>query len=95
MTNTNDIVTEAVRVAMALAQEDQNDLSGVLGVTQGAVSQRLRGRIRWSLADLDKLAGHYGVTVADLVTPMTMPLIASQRAVTLRYPALRSLQLVA
>jgi transcriptional regulator with XRE-family HTH domain len=69
MRHTQERVTTSVRVEMALRREHQSDLARALGLTQTSVSARLNGRTRWSVDDLDKLAEHFGVTVADLVNP--------------------------
>lgn len=69
MRHTQERVTTSVRVEMALRRETQADLARVLGVTQTSVSSRLRGRTRWSVDDLDKMAEHFGVEVSALVNP--------------------------
>lgn len=66
--STQQSVTDAVRVAMALRNMSQADLGRVLGLSQPAVSHRLRGAIEWTTGELDKLARYFGITVADLVS---------------------------
>lgn len=69
MANTHDRVTTGVLVGMAVRRMTQAQLAAALGVTQPAVSARLRGRTRWSVDDLDKLSELFGMRVADLVEP--------------------------
>jgi transcriptional regulator with XRE-family HTH domain len=45
----------------------QNDMAAILCVTQGQVSQRLRGRVPFTVLDLYKLAEAFGVEPADLM----------------------------
>lgn len=52
---------------MRRRRENQTVLAAVLGVTQPGISERLAGKRAWRTADLEALAKHYGVTVADLV----------------------------
>jgi transcriptional regulator with XRE-family HTH domain len=45
-------------------------LAEVLGITQVAVSDRVRGKTPLSLADIDLLARHFGVSPAVFVDPV-------------------------
>lgn len=65
--DTQQSVTQMVRVQMALRRERQADLAGVLGIGQPSVSNKLSGRTRWSVDDLDRLARHWNMGVADLI----------------------------
>ncbi len=47
----------------------QRQIAPVLGLSQPAVSDRLRGRTPFTLADLDRIAEHLGVPVARLLEP--------------------------
>jgi hypothetical protein len=61
------VVTRVVRVMMTLHEENQDSLATVLGVKKQAVSDKMNGRIRWSLDDLEKLAAHYHIRSADFL----------------------------
>lgn len=56
-------ISAVVRVYLAAYGERHDDLAAALGVSRPAVSQKLQGRIRWTVADLDALADHFGVPV--------------------------------
>ncbi|MDO8107132.1 helix-turn-helix transcriptional regulator [Isoptericola sp. b441] len=60
-------VTATVRQVLRERHLSQEQLGEVLGLSQQAVSDRLRGRTRFSLRDLDALARHLGVPVAELL----------------------------
>lgn len=53
-------IASVVRVFMAARNETHADLAGALGLSRPAVSQKLAGRINWTLADLERLADYYG-----------------------------------
>ena len=62
-----DRVADEVRANMARARMTQTDLAGVLGLTQSAVSKRLRGKIAFSVDELEMVAGALGVHPAVLL----------------------------
>lgn len=64
----DETVSANLRVYMALRRQTHEDVAAVLGLTRPAVSARLNGRTAWSLDDVDKLAGHYGVTPATFLS---------------------------
>lgn len=68
MRTTQETVTLAIGLRMHARRELQRDVGEVLGLSSSAVSKRLNGETRWSVDDLDKLADHYGVSVAQLVS---------------------------
>lgn len=47
---------------LAAVAETHDDLAAALGVSRPAVSQKLQGRIQWTLYDLDLLAFHFNVS---------------------------------
>lgn len=55
-------VSAVVRVLLAARNETHDDLAAALGVSRPAVSQKLQGRIAWTLYDLDLLAFHFDVS---------------------------------
>lgn len=85
MTHTQERVTTAVRMLVAARRQRQEDLAAVLGVTQPSVSAKMRGRARWSVDDLDKLAEHFDVPLHDLLSPPTAYLRPTGSSVTHRY----------
>lgn len=62
-----DRVADEVRANMARARMTQTDLAGVLGLTQSAVSKRLRGKIAFSVDELEMVADALGVHPAVLL----------------------------
>ncbi|MET8703617.1 helix-turn-helix domain-containing protein [Kitasatospora sp. NPDC004723] len=49
------------------AGETQADLADALGVTQGAISLKQRGKTAWSLRDVGNVSRHYGISASDLM----------------------------
>jgi transcriptional regulator with XRE-family HTH domain len=68
MDTTQERIGESVRALSAAFEDQQTDLAKVLGVTQVSVSRKLRGQTKWSLADVDALAAHYGVSVDQVLS---------------------------
>lgn len=71
MTDSSAAAAAAVREALRARGIRQHTAADVLGLSQPALSDRLRGRTPFTLADLDRLADHLGVTVAELLEPPT------------------------
>ena len=67
MAQTQDHVAASARALAAAFQDKQVDLAEALGISQNAVSRKLNGTIRWSVADMGVLAKRYGVTVDQLM----------------------------
>lgn len=63
----NDRVAAEVRANMARVRMTQTELAEVLGLTQSVVSKRLRGKIAFTVEDLEKIAGALGVHPAVLL----------------------------
>jgi peptidyl-prolyl cis-trans isomerase A (cyclophilin A) len=63
-----EVVSRVVRVYMAARDETQEELGLALGVSRPAITQKLSGRSKWTLADLDGLARHYGVDIPELLS---------------------------
>ncbi|NUR59376.1 MAG: XRE family transcriptional regulator [Catenulispora sp.] len=53
---------------MAASRERQEDLARTLRLSQGQISRKQSGASMWTLDDCDKLAAHYGITVAQLLS---------------------------
>lgn len=62
-----DRVAAEVRAGMARSRMTQTDLAEVLGLTQSVVSKRLRGKIAFSVDELEKVADALGVHPATLL----------------------------
>jgi transcriptional regulator with XRE-family HTH domain len=63
----SDVVSEEVRVLLARRGLRSGALAPVLGVSQQAVSAKMRGIRSWSLEDLDALARYFGVDANALL----------------------------
>jgi transcriptional regulator with XRE-family HTH domain len=53
---------------MKVTGQTQADVAAGMRLDQTCVSDRLRGRARITLDDLDLIAAHFGITVANLVS---------------------------
>ena len=67
MTRTSVGVAEEVRSMMGRKQLRGADLARTLGISQPQISYRVRGKVAWSLDELDELAGLFGCDVRDLL----------------------------
>lgn len=65
---TAEVVGAAVRAELARAGKSQNDLAAVLGVTQTAVSKRLRGVTPFDVNELAAVAAALDVDMSVLIT---------------------------
>jgi transcriptional regulator with XRE-family HTH domain len=68
MMHTQTVITREVRRFMAAQHMTQTALAERLGISQGRVSDRLRGTTNWSLDDMDRLW--------DLGVPIALPDLA-------------------
>jgi transcriptional regulator with XRE-family HTH domain len=59
----------AVLAHIALRGGSQRAIAEVLGLSQQSVSDRLTGKTPFTLADLDRLAEHWDIPVAQLLDP--------------------------
>lgn len=66
--NTQEIVSRVVRIYMVARDETQEELGHALGLSRPAVTQKLSGRSKWTLNDLEVLQKHYGLTVDELLS---------------------------
>ncbi|MDT0347738.1 helix-turn-helix domain-containing protein [Streptomyces litchfieldiae] len=67
MSSTEHDLRVTVAALMYATGETQADLGRGIGLGQTQVSRRQAGATSWSLADLDRLAAHYGIPVPDLL----------------------------
>jgi transcriptional regulator with XRE-family HTH domain len=68
-THTGHVVRENVEALMRLHNQTQADLAKGIRMSQGTISRKLAWKTDISLNDLDMIARHFRITVADLVTP--------------------------
>lgn len=61
-------VGERVRIALWRSRKTQAELAEKLGVDQGSLSRRLRGRIAWKVTDVYKAADLLQVSVDELLS---------------------------
>lgn len=59
-----DNVSSIVRGLLGLRHMRQSDLAPVLGVTPSGVNEKLQGRRKWTLNDLDALAAFFDISPA-------------------------------
>ena len=59
-------VGASVRALAGAHGTQQKELAVVLGMSQNAVSLKLRGRTRWSVADIEKVSAFYGASVEQI-----------------------------
>ena len=59
-------VTDSVRALAAWKREGNAEVAAVLGLSKSSANGRMIGRIPWTVADMDKLCAHYGVTFDQL-----------------------------
>lgn len=62
-----ETISAVVRVYMVARGETQEGLAASLGISRPAVTQKLSGKSRWSLKDLQALSKHYDLTIEELV----------------------------
>lgn len=55
-------VTQVLKVLLTAHGETQADVAEVLGVTQSSVSNKMAGKTRWSLDDIQRLTHHFELT---------------------------------
>lgn len=64
---TEDRLNESIRAILRITGEGQGDLAQVIGVTYDRVNRRLNGRGRWTFAELDRVALHWGLSPLHLL----------------------------
>lgn len=67
------LIGENVHRLMWRAQESQNRVAEAFGMTQPALSLKLRGKRPWFAAEIDAAARHYGVTRDELFSADFQP----------------------
>lgn len=69
MTSLTRSTADAVRAALAARGIRQADAAAALGLSQPAVSDRMRGRTPFTLQDLERLADYLGIEPVELLQP--------------------------
>jgi hypothetical protein len=67
MSSTERGLRITIAALMHATGETQADLGRGIGLGQTQVSRRQAGATPWTLADIDRLAAHYGIAVSDLL----------------------------
>ncbi|MFI9019481.1 helix-turn-helix domain-containing protein [Streptomyces griseus] len=67
MSSTEQHLRVTVAALMYATGEDQRALAMGVGLTQPQISRKQGGHAAWSLADVDRLAAHYGMAPIDLL----------------------------
>lgn len=71
--STAEVVGATVRAELARAGKSQTDLAAVLGVTQTAISKRLRGVTPFDVNELAKVAVALGIDMSVLIADAGQP----------------------
>ena len=69
----NDAAIANIGAEMGRRRITQKRLAQLLGMSQAAISDRQRGHTPWSLAELDRVAGLFGLPASDLVASNVRP----------------------
>ncbi|WP_331720731.1 helix-turn-helix domain-containing protein [Streptomyces sp. NBC_01174] len=67
MSSTEQHLRVTIAALMYATGEDQRTLGAGLGLSQAQISRKQSGHASWSLANLDRLATHYELSVIDLL----------------------------
>ncbi|MFD0705606.1 helix-turn-helix domain-containing protein [Alloscardovia venturai] len=62
------IITDNIRLRYTLSGCDQYEFADALHISRSNVSQKLNGRVRWTLDDLANAAEFFSVSPADLLS---------------------------
>lgn len=94
------IVTQNMRIAMAMRGVSQKDLAAAMGFNPSAISQKMTGRVLWNLEDIEKASGFFNVKPEALVAghgfePWTSGDTRGPRFKSMGLPSLSKLSLAA
>lgn len=64
-----NVISSNVRVALALRDKNQSDLSRALGVSPTLISQKLRGVTSWTIADMANVGAYLDVDPSKFLDP--------------------------
>lgn len=68
-----DLVASNLRAEVARRRLSQEDMARYLGMSQQAVSDRLRGKVKLTISDLGRFADMFGVDAMDLLSGPRVP----------------------
>lgn len=63
------VISTNMRVALAMRDKNQTDLSRALGVSRGLISQKLNGATSWTIPDMEKAGQFLGIAPAKFLEP--------------------------
>lgn len=63
------IISRNVKVALALRDKNQTDLSRALGVSRATISQKIHGVCSWTIADMEKVGQFLDIAPSRLLDP--------------------------
>lgn len=63
------VISRNVKVALALRDKNQTDLSRALGVSRATVSQKIHGVCAWTIADIEKAGQYLSIEPAKFLDP--------------------------
>lgn len=88
--DSQEIVSRTVRVYMAARDETHEELAAELAMARSTLTTKLAGRSRWTLADLERLRGHYGLTPEELLTGQLLEALGADMAKDRGGPGMRT-----
>jgi transcriptional regulator with XRE-family HTH domain len=68
-TNRREEIAANARAAKARRQVTDADIAQALGITRPGVSERMNGKARWQIEELEKLADFLDTTLEELLAP--------------------------
>lgn len=63
------VISGNMRVALAMRNKNQSDLSRAFGVSRTLISQKMRGVTAWTIADMEKAGQFLGIAPARFLDP--------------------------
>ena len=64
-----NIISGNMRVALAMRNKNQSDLSRAFGVSRTLISQKMHGVTAWSIEDMEKAGQFLGIAPARFLEP--------------------------
>ena len=64
-----EIVSKNIQIAMIVANKNQQSIATALNIGRSTVSQKIHGRVAWTLEDIEKAAKFFNIEPAALVGP--------------------------
>lgn len=82
MSELQDAVTRNIRHVMVDFGLDQEGIAAVLGISAGALSNKMSGKRPWKFEDISKLAGHFRVSEMEFVRERRLSMVGPAMAAT-------------